>query len=54
VRRTLSRGPEEPAALGRHRALDQTIESSIIKMLLDAFQRGKPMTNKELLKTVRE
>jgi hypothetical protein len=53
VRRALSRGPEEPLPLGRHCALDATIESSIITMLRDAFQRGQPMTNEELLKTER-
>jgi hypothetical protein len=34
--------------------MDAIIESSLVTMLLDAFQRGEPMTNKELLKTVRE
>jgi hypothetical protein len=54
VRRALARGPEDPFPLGSHRALDADIESSLITMLLDAFQGGEPMTNKELLKTVRE
>jgi hypothetical protein len=54
VRRALARRPDDPVPLGRHCALDADIESSLITMLLDTFQRGKPMTNKELLKTMRE
>jgi hypothetical protein len=54
VRRALARGPEDPLPLGHHRALDANIEPSLITMLLDAFQPGEPVTNKELLKTMRE
>jgi hypothetical protein len=47
VRRELARGPEDLPPVGRDRPLDADIE------LLDAFQRGEPMTNKELLQNVR-
>jgi hypothetical protein len=53
VPRPFARRPEEPLLLGHRRALDADIESSLITMLVGIFQRGEPMTNKELLKTVR-
>jgi hypothetical protein len=54
VRRALLRGPGEPIPMGRHAALDLDVESSLVAKLQSAFQRGQPMTNKELLKMVRE
>jgi hypothetical protein len=51
VRAVLAWGPEDPLPWERHHALDADIESSLITMLLDAFQRSEPMDNKELLKT---
>jgi hypothetical protein len=40
--------------MGRHAALDPDMESSLVANLQSAFQRGRPMTNKELLKMLRE
>jgi hypothetical protein len=54
VRRAFARGPEDPFPLEHYRALGADIELSIIIMLLDAFQRGEPMTYKELLKPAKE
>jgi hypothetical protein len=54
VQKALARNPEDVLPLGCHRALDAHIESSLITMLLDAFQRGEVITNKELLKTLKE
>jgi hypothetical protein len=47
VHMALARSQEDPLPLGRQRALDADIKSSLISMLLDAFQRGEPMTNKD-------
>jgi hypothetical protein len=54
VRRALARSPEDPLPFGRYCVMDAIIESALVTMLLDVYQRGEPMTNKELLKTVRE
>jgi hypothetical protein len=54
ARKILSRGPQVPGPLGRHRALNAEIEASLVAMLLEAFQSGKAMTRKEFLLTVRE
>jgi hypothetical protein len=54
VRRTLLRGPEDLAPLGRHATLDDNSEAAIIASVLESFQTGKPLTQKQLLDMVHE
>jgi hypothetical protein len=54
VRKNLLHGPQQPGPLGRHTALNPEVESSLMRMLLDAFHEEKAITQKEFLRIMRE
>jgi hypothetical protein len=54
IRKYLLRGPQDQKAPGRHRALDETLESELTIVILQAFNKGKAMTKRQVLELVRE
>jgi hypothetical protein len=54
IRKDLRRGRQDREAPGRHRALNETLESELTTINLPAFNEGKPMTKKQLLALVCE
>jgi hypothetical protein len=54
IRKYLLHGPQDPKAPGRHRALDETLESELTAIILQAFNEGKAMTKRQVLALVRE
>jgi hypothetical protein len=50
----LQRGPQDPSPPGRHRPFDDHAERRLVRMVIDRFQRGAALTQKELLKLVGE
>jgi hypothetical protein len=51
--RTLQRGPQDPSLLGRHPALAEDAEATLVSIILEAYQDKKAMTRKQLLNLVR-
>jgi hypothetical protein len=54
VERILQRGPRDQSSPGAHRTLDDDTERGLVQMLIDRFHRGGALTDKELLKIIRE
>jgi hypothetical protein len=53
VRRTLAAGPQQPGPLGRHRALDEKSEQTLVSLILDSYAIRHSLTPKESLQMVR-
>jgi hypothetical protein len=45
IRRILAKGPQDPSPPGRHRAMDDTTESTFMEIIVDAFHHGQALTN---------
>jgi hypothetical protein len=54
VRQYLLCRPQDPEVPGRHRALDETSESKLTTMIIQAFNEGEAMTKRQILELVRE
>jgi hypothetical protein len=52
VRKYLLRGVQDPKQPGRHRALDESLESELVNHILLAFNEGTAMTQKQVLEFV--
>jgi hypothetical protein len=44
----------QPGVIGRYSALDEQSGATLVAMLLDTFQTGQVMANKQLLQAVQE
>jgi hypothetical protein len=53
VRRTLGAGPQQPGPLGRHRALDEKSEQTLVNLILDSYATRHSLTPKELVQIMR-
>jgi hypothetical protein len=54
VGKNLQRGPQDPSPLGRHHALAEDAEATLVSIILEAYQDKEAMDRKQLLNLVRE